>query len=251
MIDGSQSGATGRLSSLSQWGGMFFCTMWLLAMLGFPIVKGMWIGYVPVVLGACLSIFLCLPEMSIALNNWVSRPSPRRFLLWTVGTGLLLRLMTLAILPMQLVSDQGLIHAKALQIVAGEGFGKSAFGPPGQPFLLAGWYWLTTPHPCAAYLLGILLGTAAIWLTYATAMRIVSPLAARWAAVLTATMPTLVFTSAIVHTPALLVLLVLGAIMLSLDAAKDAPKSWWPVLGLGCSSDLARWSSQSFCQCPC
>jgi 4-amino-4-deoxy-L-arabinose transferase-like glycosyltransferase len=191
------------------------------------------VGYVPVVLGALLGIVLCLPRVRMTLNRWINRPSPRRFLAWTVGTGFLLRLLTVLILPTKLVSDQGLIHASAIRILAGEGFGKTAFGPPGQSWILAAWYWLTIPHSVAAYLLGVLLGTAAIWLAYAAASRIVSPLAARWAAILTAVMPTLVFTSAMVHTPPLLVLLVLGAIILSLDAAQSSPNSWWSVLGLG------------------
>jgi len=193
---------------------------------------------------------LIKPGIRRALNARLVKPRVRIFLLWIVGGGLALRMLTILIWPMTPAGDSAAYHRKALQLLAGEEYGQTAYTAPGFPAILAGWYRITAAHPLAAYILGALFGTAAIVLTYDVARRTLSPSAARWAALLAAIMPTLVCTSARILTTAILTVFVLGIIDLAVISAGSGRRSWWAVVGTGAVIAMASLVKPTFLLIP-
>jgi len=213
--------------------GLAFCLLWALAVLLFPLQKHMPSGYVPVLAGVLVGLALAHGRVRGALSRRLAALSGRWFWILVLGVGLGLRLAAMAAWPQAPASDAAIYHARALDILAARGFGPTAFNPPGLPFLLAGWYRLTAPDPLAGYVLGALLGTATIALAWDVGRRALGPLAARWAAVLTAVMPTLVFTAARTETTTPLAFAVLAMGDLALVAAGRGWRAGASLVGLG------------------
>ena len=221
------------LCVLLQGAGLSFCLIWAASILAFPYEKGSSGAYIAVILGASAGMLLSLRSVKAVLNSWISYPGSGRFLLWMILIGLALRIFVIMIQPVELKSDQLIYHSKALELLKGEGYGPTAFLPPGFPMILAGWYWAIGPNPTAGFLLGALLGTAAIPLAYEAGRRIASHQAARWAALLTAIFPSLVLSSPSIHTTSILVVCVLGIVVLTLRADKSKQPFGWSTIGLG------------------
>lgn len=213
--------------------GLSFCLVWVSAMLMFPLCKEQLIGYVPIVCGSVFGYLMCRPKVRKKLSAQLISAKSRNFWIWIILASFVLRLLTLFIWAKYPASDAGFYHGKATDILAGKGYGSTAFLPPGWPYLLSGWYWLTAPRPLFGYLLGILLSTGSVLIIYDIARRVLSPLAARWAALLTAIMPTLVFTAARTDTSSVLLFIVLAVADLMLISRASGSKAWLAVLSIG------------------
>jgi len=215
------------------WAGAAFCAMWAAAIVMFPIVKHDMAGFAPIFVGLAIGLAILHPRVRGWAWQRLAAAPAGRFLAVVIAVGLLLRLLTLVAAPDTLASDSTIYHDRAVGLLAGAGYGHTAFQAPGQPFLLAAWYLLTGASPLAGYLLGIMLGTAAIPLAYDVGRRSLSPVAARWAAILMAVMPTLVFTAARVDTSPVLVLIVLAAADLAIIAQAPGWRGCLVAVGLG------------------
>ena len=189
--------------------GVVFCVVWAWSIVLFPLLKGQIRGYLPVFLGVVAAGVMCHGGIRKRVGARLMKPSTRAFLVTIVAAALVLRFLPLLIVPARPMSDALGYHNAARSIVAGDGYGQTAFFPPGWAFLLSVWYRLIPAHPTAGKILGGILGTISVLLVYDLARRSLGLLAARWAGLLAAVMPTLVFTSAGLGTTALLTLLVL------------------------------------------
>jgi len=179
--------------------GVFFCLQWTLALLTFPIFKGMPIGYVPALAGLALGGVFCLPIVRRFCNRLLDASPPAPFLAGLCLVGFLLRGACILAFPVEPMNDPSFFHRFAVNLLNGNGYGNGdlkAFYPPGMSFLLAGWYGITEPTPFAGKWLNGLVGAATVLLVYAIGRRTVGERAGKWAAVLAAVMPTLVFYSA-------------------------------------------------------
>jgi 4-amino-4-deoxy-L-arabinose transferase-like glycosyltransferase len=179
--------------------GFFFCFVWIFAFLSFPFFKGMPLGYVPALTGIALGGVFCFRPVKQFCNRLLDGiPSPH-FVAGLCIIGLILRVIGILVFPIEPKNDPEFFHRFALELLQGHGYGDEnhkAFFPPGMTFFLAGWYWLTEPSPMAGKCLNALVGIATILLVYGIGRRTASERAAKWAALLAAFMPTLVFYSA-------------------------------------------------------
>ena len=176
--------------------GVSFCFSWLVSVIAFPILKNVPLGMIPIAAGMICGWVLTLPVVRLRLNRWLAWPNPYAFWSLVLATGLGLRILAIVVFPHEPQNDPRLYHQFALSMLAGKEYGGlhgRAFYPPGMSFLLMGWYTITTSSVLAGQLLNALLGTASIALVSDVARRVISPLAARWAGLLAAVIPTLVF----------------------------------------------------------
>ncbi len=220
-----------RLPGALLW--MSFCGVWIFSVLLFPWLKGQPLGYVPVVLGACCGGVLLRRTVCRVCNRWIGRPMLWRYLIFLAALTAFLRLAVLVIMPVQLTSDSAAYHDLARQILASGEYGQTAHLPPGFPYVLAGWYRLTTAHAFSGYVLGVLLSTAAVLLVYDVARRVAGEQAGRWAALLASLMPTLVFTAPRVHTTPILTVLVCAFADLGAVSIGSGRRKVIAVAGLG------------------
>jgi len=221
-----------NMSAQSKWvrygfqaAGISFCLIWACALGAFPLLKENVLGYVPIVLGLLVGWGLYRVGTG-AINSWLRVWSPRSFWTWVIVFALVVRLSTLLLWPTWPSSDAANYHAKAMDIFNGQGYGPTAYWPVGLPMLLAVWYHLTLAHPVAGYVLGVFISTATIFLAHDVGRRVLSNVAARWMAILTAIMPTLVFTAARTDASALLVFLVLAIADLVLIGTRRGWQGW-------------------------
>lgn len=240
VVNPSHSGAESagpqptHLLSWAGWiAGWAFMILWGASLLMFPLRKEMWLGYLPVAAGVLLAAVLWSRPVLRRVHQAVAAPSTRTFLAWIIVLSILLRLVALAVSPATLSSDSKYYHQHATRLASGQGYGETAYLPPGLPFLLAGWYALTTPSPWAARVLSGLFSVAAVVLVYDVGRRTLPPVAARWAALLMAVLPTLVFTSADVHTTSLLLLQTVATADLGLLALRRDRWGWLAAAGAG------------------
>ena len=206
--------------------GVAFCLVWLAAIAAFPLIKRQPEGYIPVLLGVLVGLIFCSSKVRDRINARLERIPSVRFWLGLLGLALIVRLFTLLIWPTWPGSDAGIYHANAIELLETGGYRDSAFQPPGLPFLLAGWYWITIPHPVAGYLMSIFLSVMSVGLIYDVAQRSLSPLAARWAAILAGVIPTYIFTAARTDASALLVFIFLLVADLTLISLQNSWKGW-------------------------
>jgi hypothetical protein len=216
--------------------GLIFCAQWACAMLLFPLYKGIPAGYVAVALGIGLACCVWMPAVRHKLNEWLMAPSAVRFLIGICLIGLAVRLTAILFFPREPMVDDRTFHHYAQRMLNGEGYGDAsarAFFPPGMSLLLTGWYWLTTPSPLSGKLLNALLGTLTILLTYDLGRRALTPQAARWAAVITALMPTLIVYGATLGYETALGCILLAVCDLALLASRPGRRGWLCAGGSG------------------
>jgi len=179
--------------------GVLFCLQWTLAFLTFPIFKDMPLGFVPAAGGLALGGFFCLAPVRQWCNFRLDAFNATSFLISLCVLAFLLRCACIFVFPVEPQNDPSFYHRYALNMLKGNGYGEPgriAFFPPGMSFVLAGWYWLTEPTPISGKFLNALVGTGTVVLIYAIGRRTINDRAAKWAALLAAIMPTLVFYSA-------------------------------------------------------
>jgi 4-amino-4-deoxy-L-arabinose transferase-like glycosyltransferase len=206
--------------------GALFCVVWSLTFLGFPAFKQLYLGYIPVVAGLLLGSIFCLPSVRRIGNGLLDAVRPGPFIAVTVLLGFLLRGCCIFLLPGEPQNDPAFFHRYAVKLLAGQGYGQDgwrAFFPPGMSFLLAAWYRVTTPNPFAGEWLNAIFGTMWIPLVFAIGRRTISERSGKWAALLTAIMPTLVLYSATLGYELVLGFVFLATIYLALLVV-DFPK---------------------------
>lgn len=223
----------GRLASIRRWLGLGFCGMWLVSMLTFPILKAYWGAYGALTLGLAGALLLLRPSVRRRILNDLGRWGAGRFLVAIVVVSLLLRGGAMLLRTPTLYSDSKYYHALAVRLLTGEGYGETAYLPPGFPVALAGWYGFTGPHAVAGFLMNVLIATAAVAVVYDLGRVAVGERSARVAAVIVAVMPSLVLSASHLHTTSLLVLLSAGAIDLAVRAARPGAQGYLIAVGLG------------------
>ncbi len=221
--------------------GVLFCVQWLLGTLIFPMYKGRLIGYAPVLLGALLGMLLCNERVRGSLNRRINSLSRGQFLFWVIALTLGLRALAILFFPVEPTNDHSFFHRYAIHILEGKGYGgirwgnlqqhlgpKSdlrAFFPPGMTFLLVGGYAVAGPSPLAGKALVTLLSVALAVLVYDVGRRGASEAVGRWAALLTACCPTLVFYSATLGYETALAVVLAAVTDLAL-LAPARPRAW-------------------------
>ena len=172
-------------------------------------------------------------------------PRRGRFLLVAAALALLLRVGYCALFQHEPGSDQKVYHVAAVDLLEGKGYlylggQPTAFYPPGNSMLLAGWYAITTPHYLSGWARNILLGGLLVVLTYLFGLRAFGDLAARWAAMLMAIHPVAIAALGGLGYETALTCLLLGVFMLALRAGERRGRRLLLVaaasllLGLGC-----------------
>ena len=207
---------------LGWWGGVGFLAQWLACVLLFPIYKQEPLGYAPVAVGIAFGIAVLSPRVRTALNRAILSPSTARFLTAITAGAVMLRLIAVAWFPIEPVVDDGVFHAYAKGLLEKGEYGGAehrAFFPPGMTFLLTAAYWLTVPHPLSGKIVNVLFGTSLLLISYDLCRRVVDQVAARWAALLVATMPTLIFLGATLQYETVLLCIMLAVSDLVLISA--------------------------------
>lgn len=225
--------------------GVVFCAVLGASMLLFPIIKHQLSGLAPVAGGLLLSAVFLHGSFRRKLSHALLAPRRGRFLLVTVATALLLRAGYCVVFQHEPGSDQKFYHTAAVDLLEGKGYlyngsQPTAFYPPGNSMILAGWYAITTPHYLSGWARNILLGGLLVALTYIFCLRAFGELAARWAAMLMAIHPVAIGASAGLGYETALSCLLLGAMLLALRAGTRPGGGLPPalaaglMLGLGC-----------------
>jgi hypothetical protein len=200
----------GRFAPLLDAFGWAFLLAWTGAVLAFPLVKGILAGYLPVMAGlvtgaATLRFGPRVLRRIDGMPTWL-------FLGLAVGLAATLRAMAVGYFPREPMVDDAQFHRYAVSMAQGGGYGAPgvlAFFPPGMSFILAAWYFLTTPSPLAGKMLQLIFGCLVVWQTWAITRQFLSERTARVAALLVAIFPSLVF-----YTSTLGYEIVLGLILL-------------------------------------
>jgi hypothetical protein len=189
-------------TDISRWprlfagGGLFFIVAWASGLVAFPLLKGQPIGYVPIACGVALGVSLLQSRPRRWVTERLVRLTDTQFLFGAVALAIALRLLAIAVFPVEPRVDDAEFHKYAENMLHGAGYGSPghrAWFPPGMSFALFAVYWMTTPSPWAGKLLQVALGGMLVWQTWALARRIVPATSARIATLLVAGLPTLVF----------------------------------------------------------
>lgn len=117
--------------------------------------------------------------------------------------------------------DPGFYRALAAQLADGDGYvlagEPSAYYPVGYPALLAPLFAVTDAHTAAVAALNVVAGVGAVALAFAVGRRIAGPVAGIASAAVLATVPNLVFHTAVALSETVFVTALLGALVLLLD----------------------------------
>ena len=176
-----------------------FCSAWAATVLAFPAAKAQPAGYIPVVLGGSLGLWLLTTLPGSRVVAALERIPPRRFLVMLLVGAAFLRLIAVMSFPIEPRVDDLEIHEYAIGLLHGAGYGEAesrAWMPPGMSFALAGWYAITTPSALAGKILQAGLGCVLVWQTLGAVRDALPERTARAAAILVAVFPTLVFYTA-------------------------------------------------------
>jgi len=206
--------------------GFAFCLVWAAATLAFPMIKQMPAGYAPLALGLAAGFLLSRRRVRSAASRALARLSTPKFLAALVLASLLLRLAAIGLFPAEPKSDPGFFHQNAVKLMRGAEYGhpgRRAHYPPGMSLMLAALYSLTGPSVLAGKVLNVLLGVAMVLGVYGLAHKTLSPLAARWAGLLAAVMPTLVFYSTCLGYEILLGCIFLAVCALTIGSRRGGP----------------------------
>ncbi len=222
-----------RRQRVWRWLGVGSSVVWLVSLVLFPILGGYPAAYGALGIGLAGAAFLLRPGVRRRVLAVLGRPSAGRFLAAVLALALLLRGGAMLLRSPTLYSDSKYYHALAVGLLTGEGYGETAWLPPGFPGALAGWYALTTPHAIAGFLMNVLIATAAVAVVYDLGRQTVGDRAARVATAVVAVMPSLVLSASHLHTTSLLVLLSAGAIDLAVRAARPGGRGYLVAAGLG------------------
>ena len=213
--------------------GLLFALSLIWGILAFPWIKGMPAGYVPVALGAGLAVLCCRRGVAAGIETALTRPAERRFVVGVVAAAVGVRVLAVLLLGDEPVGDHQAYNRHALQMLRGQGYGPTAYFPPGMSFWLLGVYALFGESLLAAQLVNALVGGLFTWLTYYIGKRVVPASAARLAAVLTAVFPSLVLYATTVGYDPLLGCTLLGVAALFLHREPATRHPWWYVAGIG------------------
>ncbi len=208
--------------------GRTFCVVWLLALLAFPLVKGMPAGYLAVALGGAGGIVLLRSRATERLLDAAAVLSTRRFLVLLLLVAVGLRVVAVFYFPLEPQVDDEQFHRYATSMLRGEGYGAPgvrAWFPPGMSLLLTAWYAVTGPSALAGKFLQVVVACALVWQTWAAARTCCDERTARLAAILVAVFPTLVFYTATLGYELVLALILLVVCRLAGAAATSATRN--------------------------
>ncbi len=217
---------------LQQGFGFLFAMTLVWGVLAFPVYKGMLGGYAPVLVGAVAAAWLMRPRVSNRLAAWVDRPSDRAFVILVVVTAVLLRVLAVMLAADEPVSDHALYDGFARRMLRGDGYGPTAYYPPGVSFWLLAVYAVFGRSLTAALLANAAVGGLLTALTWAVGRHVVSRPAARLAALAVAVFPSLVLYSTTVGYDAQLGCALLLVVWLFVRRAPGGQR-WWYVAGIG------------------
>ena len=207
---------------------------WGAALALFPIYKGLWLGFAPVLMG--LGLGAALWRWRSPLSSWMDRWSNRQFAVAALSMALVARIAAALYFPLVQSNDHEMFYRLAASVAGGTGYGwgygPSAFFPPGLPLLLALWFAVVGIGLWQAKIFGIVLGMVCVWATYRIADWAFGRMAGRWALVLAATSPTLVFYSVTVGYEPLLAVVLCGWAMLT-ERLESRTASWALIAALG------------------
>ncbi len=217
---------------LQQAFGFLFATTLVWSVLAFPVYKGMLGGYVPVAVGAAMAAWLMRPRVSSRVAQWLNRPSERAFVILAVSIAVLLRVAVVVFAADEPVSDHALYDGFARRMLRGDGYGPTAYYPPGISFWLLAVYAMFGRSLTAALLANAAVGGLLTGLTWAAGRHVVPRPAARLAALGVAGFPSLVLYSATVGYDAHLGCALLLAVWLFVRRSPDEQR-WWYVAAIG------------------
>lgn len=215
----AQSYCLSLLLAGSTWFGRAFLVACLFALLLFPVLKQQYSGLAPVAVGVCLALALLARPIREWLTDRLMSLSTTRFLLFVVVAGVAARAGAILVFPREPAVDPYYYHVYALQLLAGEYYGSPgarAFFPPGMSMLLAAWYKATQPAPLLGQILNTLFGVVMILQLHWLGNRVFDRRVARWAAVMTALLPTFVFYTATLGHDLVLAVIMLATAQLAI-----------------------------------
>ncbi len=234
---GVRSGiATTLLLTQRLFSGLLALTL-IWGVLSFPAYKQMLAGYAPVLGGAAAAWFATRPRIASRLLVVLNLLRPAYFvgLLAVVAFGV--RLACIVAFGQEPVNDHRYAHEAALRILNNEGYGPSAYYPPGMAFWLAGVYALFGPSVRAAQLVNCLIGAGLAALTYGVGRRVGSEAVGRAAGATIAFFPSLALYATTIGYDPLLALIFLTCVWLLLRRHPEH-HHWTNTVAIGLLSGL-------------
>jgi hypothetical protein len=220
--------------------GALMAIAWLASLLAFPVYKQLPAGFLPVAAGLVAAALI--GRYRDAGTRLVMRGSETEFLVCGIGLAVGLRVLAAWWFPAEPANDHRMMFDMASGVAAGRGYlwpngQPTAFFPPAISLLLALGFLTGLPTLVVAKLFGLVTGVGLVAVTFWFARRVLTPIQARWATLLTALSPTLVVYSATVGYEPLLGILVLAYLYLVNRLVFDRA-GWGPVAALGLLAGL-------------
>ncbi len=183
--------------------------MWLLLrmmVLSFSVVGALLLFWEP--------LFKLLEQLDIILN----RQTLTQFLLVMIGSGFLLRLLSLVLLPLSLWGDYGCYDDLARQwFEKGDYYNGellTAYWPPGYPYFLSRLYLIFGDSPTVGAIANLFLGMMIPLLTYFIVRKIWTESIARWTMLIIVLFPSQVFFTNLLASEMIFMPLLLGMILI-------------------------------------
>lgn len=213
--------------------GLLFTVTVAWGVCAFPVYKQMADGFIPVVAGLVLACIVYRRAIAGRIERVLARPSERTYLFLAVGGAVVVRVIALLLIRYHPISDHAVYEQHALSMLQGNGYGSSAYFPPGMAFLIYGIYAVFGRSIIAVQLANALVGGLLTWLTYDVGKRVVSAPAARLAGLMAAFFPSLVIYSITFGYGPLLCCAIFGCASLFLRRGKCADHPWRHVALIG------------------
>lgn len=220
------------IRALNAWW-LFAAFATLLALVAFPLYKGVILGYVPVAIGVAMAIGVRFLPSRIT-GNWTEilyRTPAKTWLAVVLSLGFAARAVATALPPIPF-SDHATYLEVGRRIAAGNGFGDSILYPPGPSVTVAFAIWLLGDevHLLAAFHASLGLITVAVLYF---GLRKYSEQSARWSSLVAALWPSLVvWNSTLGHeTTALLLYVVIC--LLAMRLTRDLEHQWLTCVAVG------------------
>lgn len=194
-------------------------------------------------LGLALVFFPHIAKTLARLDGLINGIDVRRFLIYMLVTGVLLRLVAVTLLPFNQWSDFADYDEMAWQWALRGGYYNgehlTAYWPPAYPFLLSRIYVLFGHVPKLGAIANALLALPELLLSFMIMKKVFNERVARWTLLLLALFPSQILFTHLLATEALFKPLLLLSILLFLSTGDGHPKKWYIMLGGGIALGMA------------
>lgn len=185
-------------------------------------------------LGLVLIFYSRVTSLLVRIDGWMSHIDVRRFLVYVIAVGLLLRLAAVTFLPFDQSSDFASYDELAWQWALRGGYygGEhlTAYWPPAYPFFLSRIYVLFGHVPRLGAIANVFLALPELLLSFFIMKRVFDERVARWTLLVLAFFPSQILFTHLLSSEALFKPLLLLSILLFLPVDGQRSKKWYVML---------------------